>query len=121
MFDHSADSAWPHRKGDKPNGPLIVYFTWGGKKNDDFWIGHLKLTLARIHDKALGPNCIVDNAPVYCNMALADVTSVEQIYRDNLSDLSALRAKYDPSNVMGRTGGFRIPFGLSGLFTINNA
>jgi hypothetical protein len=54
-------------------------------------------------------------------MALADITSVEQIYRGNLSKLSALRAKYDPGNVMGRTGGFRIPFGLSGLYTINNA
>jgi hypothetical protein len=64
MFDHSVDSAWPHQKGDKPNGPLIVSFTWGGKKNDDFWIGYMKSALARIREKARGQNCIVDNAPV---------------------------------------------------------
>ena len=80
MLDNSVDSAWPHQKGHKPNGPLLVYFAWGGKENDDFWIGHMKLALTRIHGKALSQNCIVDNAPVYCNTTLADDTSVGKFY-----------------------------------------
>lgn len=54
--------------------------------------------------------CALPNGPVYYSLALETV-SVEDIYQGNLTRLSALRTKYDPeaSNIMGRTGGFRIP------------
>ncbi|KAI9441861.1 hypothetical protein H4582DRAFT_1849534 [Lactarius indigo] len=109
MFDQSIPSAWPHKRGE-PNGPLLVYFMWEGKENDGKWIDQMKTTLDRIRRIALQEGCTTPSAPVYCNTTLEDVTTPEQIYRDNLDDLSALRNRYDPDNVMGRTGGFRIPF-----------
>ncbi|KAH8984215.1 hypothetical protein EDB86DRAFT_2833631 [Lactarius hatsudake] len=69
----------------------------------------MKTALDHIHRIALQEGCTTPSAPVYCNTTLEDVTTPEQIYRDNL-ELSALRIRYDPDNVMERTGGFRIPF-----------
>ncbi|KAH8995907.1 hypothetical protein EDB92DRAFT_1814381 [Lactarius akahatsu] len=109
MFDRSVDSAWPHRRGE-PNGPLVVYFMWEGTENDEVWINQMMTALDHIHRIALEEKCTTPSAPVYCNTTLEDVTTPEQIYRDNLDRLSALRISYDPDNVMGRTGGFRIPF-----------
>ncbi|KAJ7580371.1 hypothetical protein C8J56DRAFT_961446 [Mycena floridula] len=108
MFDNSVNSAWPHKKG-APNGPLLVYFMWEDEENDDVWISQMKTALDHIYRIALLEKCTTHNAPVYCNTTLADVTTPQQIYRDNLSKLSELRKKYDPDNVMEKTGGFRIP------------
>ncbi|KAJ6526907.1 hypothetical protein DFH09DRAFT_935774, partial [Mycena vulgaris] len=122
MFDKSVDSAWPHKK-DTPNGPLLVYFMWEGRENDEVWINQMKTALNHIHSIAILEGCTTKNAPVYCNTTLEDVTTLPQIYRGNLRDLSALRTKYDPGNVMKRTGGFRIPFGPAvdkGSYKINN-
>lgn len=122
MLKKSVDSAWPH-DGTEPNGPLSVYFVWEGVENDGLWVGQMKTALRHIHEIALQEKCTTDDAPVYCNTTLEDVTSLKQIYRHNLADLSALRTKYDPNNVMGRTGGFRIPFGpavVDGTYKITN-
>lgn len=134
MFKGSADSAWPHNDGE-PNGPLLVYFMWEGKENDKAWIDQMKTALHHIHEIALQEKCTTNHAPVYCNTTLKlgvkDFSSpeqcerwhCEQIYRNNLADLSALRTKYDPDNVMGRTGGFRIPLGraiVDGIYEITS-
>ena len=108
MFDRSPDSAWPHKRGE-PNGPLVVYFMWEDKKNDDVWIDRMKEALGRIRQNALDEGCTTRDAPVYCNTTLEAATTPDQIYRGNLAKLSTLRKRYDPDNVLGRTGGFRIP------------
>lgn len=123
MFNTSVDSAWPHWRG-APNGPLLVYFMWEGRENDKPWIDQMKTALHHIHQVALRENCTTPDAPVYCNTTLEEVTTPQQIYRHNLDALSALRTKYDPDDVMGKTGGFRIPFGpaiISGIYIITNA
>ena len=38
------DSAWPHEEG-KVFGPLIGWFEWLGKENDDFWLTEIKKAL----------------------------------------------------------------------------
>ncbi|KAI9450622.1 hypothetical protein BJY52DRAFT_172619 [Lactarius psammicola] len=108
MFDKSVDSAWPHKRGE-PNGPLVVYFMWEGTENDKVWINQMKVALDHIGRIALREECTTPSAPVYCNTTLEDVTTPQLIYRDNLNRLSALRRTYDPSDVMKRAGGFRIP------------
>ena len=107
MFDSSATSAWPHVKGE-PNAFIVVYFTWEGQKKDGVWVEQLKRALKHIYDVAVEEKCTWDGAPVYLNTALND-TTLPQIYRHHLIYLSKLRRKYDPDNVMERTGGFRIP------------
>jgi len=124
MFDNSSDSAWPHEIN-APNGPLLVYFMWEGKENDKVWIDQLKMALNIISLVAFKEKCITPDAAVYLNTALddSDMPVLEKIYQNNLTDLCALRTKYDPGNVMGMTGGFRIPLGpaiVSGSYTIMN-
>ncbi|KAF7982402.1 hypothetical protein HWV62_28503 [Athelia sp. TMB] len=107
IFDNSTPAAWAHKKG-KPFGPLLAYFLWEDKAEDTFWLGRMQTALDNVRDVAIREGCFADNAPVYCNNAL-EYTAVEDIYRGGLKALSALRAKYDPTDVMGRTGGFKIP------------
>jgi len=110
MFDTSTSAAWPHEKG-RPNGPLLACFQWEGENNDSFWIGMMKQILQSIQKVAEAEGCTTDKLPKYCNTSLAD-TPVQDIYKEHLSTLIAIRAKYDPNNMMGRTGGFRIPLAL---------
>jgi len=115
MFENSAGGAWPHER-QKPNGPFHFYFYWEGEQNDEKWIGQLKTALKNVREKAIEEGCAAEDAPVYLNTALAedDYATVENIYRGNLDKLRGLRRKYDPSGVMDRTGGFRIPFPATG-------
>lgn len=107
MFDASTSAAWPHKKG-QPNGPLLVCFQWEGESNDEYWIGLMMQILQSIQKVAEAEGCTNDSLPKYCNTSLAD-TPVEDIYKKNLSKLMQIRAKYDPDDMMRRTGGFRIP------------
>lgn len=52
--------------------------------------------------------CIYEDSPAYPILAL-ETTNAEEVYRENLDKLVAIRKKYDPDNVMGLTGGFKIP------------
>lgn len=107
MFDKSTPAAWPHKKG-QPNGPLLVCFQWEGESNDSYWIGLMMQILQSIQKVAKQEGCTNDELPSYCNTSL-DITPVRDIYKSNLSKLRRVRAKYDPDDVMGRAGGFRIP------------
>ncbi|KAG6371882.1 hypothetical protein JVT61DRAFT_8884 [Boletus reticuloceps] len=111
MFDNATDSAFPHEKG-KPNCPIILYFTWEGEQNDKHWIDTMKTTLDSLRAKVLEERPESKDLPHMINTALAEATTVEDLYRDNLQKLKGLRKEYDPNGVMDRTGGFRIPAGV---------
>lgn len=107
-FDHSQPgSAWPHRKG-KVFGPLLAYFLWDKEEDDVFWVNKMKQVLGNLHIVALKEGCNTEDAPVYSNCALSD-TPVEHVYRSNLKRLIKVRRKYDPEDIMGLAGGFKIP------------
>ncbi|KAG9014278.1 hypothetical protein FRB94_013588 [Tulasnella sp. JGI-2019a] len=107
IFDNSTPSAWPHTKGNA-FFPLLAYFLWEKKSDDQYWLGRMQQTLENIHKVAVAEHCINDSAPAYLNTSL-EYTPVENIYRTELKELSELRAKYDPTDVMRRTCGFKIP------------
>jgi hypothetical protein len=107
MFDKSTPAAWPHTK-DQPLGPLLAYFVWEDETEDAFWVGEMRRALNAIHKVALREGCTTRHAPIYANTALEDVT-IQEVYRGNLKKLMRTRAKYDPTDVMGNAGGFRIP------------
>lgn len=109
-FDDSPPgSAWPHGKG-KFYGPLLAYFYWNKKDDDEFWIAKMKEALANLQEVAFREGCTTKHEPIYSNNALED-TPVGDIYKENLEWLGRVRAEYDPSNAMDRTGGFKIPVG----------
>jgi hypothetical protein len=101
--DH--ETAWPHKE---TNGPLLAYFQWEGQENDEFWINQMKRALKALGNKVYGPGK-KPTRPVYSNTTLVEATTVEDVYGKNLPYLSAFRRKIDPENVMGQTGGFKIP------------
>jgi hypothetical protein len=107
-FKKGSPSAWPPDRNE-PHGPLLVYFLWEGEENDKVWIDQMTKALEHIRRVALSEKCTTESAAVYYNTTLADVTSVQDIYRDNLRKLRLLRKQYDPSDVMANAGGFRIP------------
>lgn len=114
IFDDSTPAAWPHSKGNA-FGPLLAYFLWEGSSEDRYWVGVMQQALDNVRRVAEDEGCTDENAPVYLNNAL-DYTPVNDIYRTNLVDLSDLRATYDRDDVMGRTGGFKIPLPTTGQF-----
>lgn len=108
MFDHATESAFPHESG-KPNCPIIVYFTWEGEKNDQHWIDTMKETLKTLRDTVVKERPASKDLPYFINTALAEATTVDDLYRKNLPRLKELRKEYDATGVMDHTGGFRIP------------
>jgi hypothetical protein len=107
LFDNSKDCAWPHVKG-SPNTPLVLNFKWQGEKNDAYWLPMIEKITSQLTAAAIEFGCAVADAPVYYNLA-ADGVAVASIYQGNLDKLSSIRQKWDSTQVMDRTGGFRIP------------
>jgi hypothetical protein len=106
IFDNSPQCAWPHTKG-KPSTPLVINFKWLGAENDAFWLDAIEKMTADLRALALIEGCTTMDVAQYYNLSLDNVTATE-IYQGNMDRLVALRKKFDPSNVMSRTGGFRI-------------
>ncbi|KAF7337196.1 Bifunctional solanapyrone synthase [Mycena sanguinolenta] len=102
-------TAWPHVEG-KVFGPLVGWFEWSGKKNDEFWLKKVANSLEELHKVALQENCTTEDLPKYLNLTLEN-TPVKDIYRDNYEKLKSLRRKYDTQNVMGLAAGFVIDAG----------
>ncbi|KAH0826904.1 hypothetical protein J3R83DRAFT_4496 [Lanmaoa asiatica] len=113
MFTKAKPSAWPHETN-KPNCPIIVYFTWEGKENDAYWIPKMQETLGTLRAKVHVERPSAKGLPYFISTALAEGTKVEDLYRGNLDELKQLRKKYDPHGVMDLTGGFKIPLPVSG-------
>lgn len=57
--------------------------------------------------KAIAEGQDIANAALYGNYAIFS-TDVSQIYGDNLGKLQAIKAQYDPQNVMGLAGGWKL-------------
>lgn len=107
IFDNSPKgAAWPHKEGDV-FGPCLASFRWTDAKEDQFWLDTIQDALDEIYKVAKAEGVTRGDAPVYLNTSL-ETTSVEQIYQGNLEHLEAIRAKYDPDDVMSLTGGFKI-------------
>ncbi|KZT39730.1 FAD-binding domain-containing protein [Sistotremastrum suecicum HHB10207 ss-3] len=108
IFDKSSgDSAWPHKKGE-PYAPLLAWFIWENKEDDEFWLGILKTMLDNLRHVALREGITKEDVPYYANYS-PGTTPVEEIYRTNVRDIGKWRKQYDPADVMGLAGGFRVP------------
>jgi hypothetical protein len=110
IFDLSQpDAAWPHKPGD-PYSPLIASFRWERPADDEFWLKEMNRSLDAILAVAVREGCARTDMPRYSNTSLETVP-VGMIYGGNaqLEKLGKVRARYDPDDVMSRTGGFKIP------------
>ncbi|KAJ7765829.1 hypothetical protein DFH07DRAFT_737543 [Mycena maculata] len=108
IFDNSPPgAAFPHKRGE-PSGPMLAYFRWERDVDDEFWLTELKDTLDRIRVVArdLG---LTPRKPAYYNNLSLETVPAHKIYRDNMGWLKRVKKDYDPTDVMGRCGGHKIP------------
>ena len=106
----NSPSAFPppsaRQPGKAPN-PLLVYFGWGDPLYDDDLVAAVEETVNRLTAVAKAEGLLLDNPPaLYGNYVTAN-TPLEDIYGENLPSLRALKAKIDPNNVMGLSGGLK--------------
>ena len=107
IFNESPQgAAWPH-KPHMPNGPVLFYFRWKSEVDEQFWLKIMTDTLDTLRRFAISEGLATANTPYYSNLCLESM-SVSDIYRENLGNLRRVKAIYDPSDVMGLTGGFKI-------------
>ncbi|RXW13917.1 hypothetical protein EST38_g11935 [Candolleomyces aberdarensis] len=100
-------TAYPFTRA-KMYTPFNIAVSWTNA-TDDKVIAEVVKKVRNTLSKALvaeGQSDIVD-APLYPNYALYD-TPVERLYGSNLPALKALKARVDPTNVMGLAGGFKV-------------
>ncbi|KAK1221557.1 hypothetical protein PQX77_015676 [Marasmius sp. AFHP31] len=108
IFDNSPPgAAFPHERGE-PYGPMLAYFRWQKEEDDEFWLTKLKGTLNRIRVVARNLG-LTPRKPAYYNNLSLETVPAHKIYRDNMKWLKRVKAKYDPTDVMGRCGGHKIP------------
>jgi hypothetical protein len=87
---------------------MLVYLTWSDEKEDEFWITTLNRTLNKLRKAARELGLTTKKPAYYSNISLETVPS-HKIYRDNMTWLRAVKAQYDPTDVMGLAGGHKIP------------
>lgn len=107
VFSSGAEgsSAWPPSRS-RPLRPLNLYFAWLFESADDHFHSALEQSAANILAAAQAEGQDVGSAALYGNYAISS-TSTSDIYGDNLSRLSSLRAQYDPDGVMKLAGGWK--------------
>ena len=105
----ATDSAWPH-SSKHPIFLGLVQFTYNDRKEDAYFANAIKTMISKIHAAALADGQDLNGAAKdlhYSNYAKWDVP-IEQIYGENLPRLRQIKKKYDPTNIMGLAGGFKI-------------
>ncbi|KAJ3552015.1 hypothetical protein NM688_g4382 [Phlebia brevispora] len=88
--------------------PLNIYFAWLLPTSDETMQQSAVLSAQQLTNAAVADGQDVADASLYGNYAIAG-TPVERIFGDNLDQLTATKQKYDPSNVMGLAGGWKVP------------
>ncbi len=66
-----------------------------------------RLSAQQLTNVALAEGQDIADAALYGNYAI-DGTPLERIFGNNLGTMKATKAKYDPDNVMGLAGGWKL-------------
>ncbi|OSD00999.1 FAD-binding domain-containing protein [Trametes coccinea BRFM310] len=107
IFSHAPEgsSAYPPSRS---TGllPLNIYYAWGASLADETMQNAARQSAAHLTQVILGEGQDISDAALYGNYAILG-TPLERIYGQNVPKLKALKAKYDPGNVMGLAGGWK--------------
>ncbi|OCH91179.1 FAD-binding domain-containing protein [Obba rivulosa] len=106
VFSHGSDSAYPP---DRSRGllPLNIYFAWTLPTSDDIMQDAALQSASFLTQKAVAGGQDITDAALYGNYAIFS-TQLSQIYGSNLARLQTIKAQYDPQNVMGLAGGWKL-------------
>lgn len=108
LFTHAeaSSAAYPPTRA-RGLMPTNIYFAWLLPLSDDLMHDAARQSAAHLTQVAVSEGQDVANAPMYGNYAIYD-TPLERIFGDNLPKLKAIKAQYDPDNVMALAGGWKI-------------
>jgi len=98
--------AYPHSQALMP---ICYTWSWASSLDDAYWTQAIQDSANMIMQTAIaeGQPLTGSNVVKYNNYAPAN-TPLDQLYGTNLAELQTLKALYDPNNVMGLTGGFKV-------------
>ncbi|CAD6893252.1 unnamed protein product [Tilletia caries] len=101
-YPDASSTAWPH---DKMQSPLFIIFAWPIGLSDIIFYDAIHKSTKKIRAAATAQGQNLDGLYPYPNYALYD-TPLKDVYGPNVARLTQIAAKYDPSKVMTRAGGF---------------
>ena len=106
IFAHGADSAYPP---DRSRGllPLNIYYAWTPSNKDSYYRNAMVQSANTIAAAADAEGQDIGSAALYGNYAISS-TPVSKIFGANLARLQSIKAQYDPRNVMGLAGGWKV-------------
>ncbi|KZT73288.1 FAD-binding domain-containing protein [Daedalea quercina L-15889] len=104
-LSHGSPSAWPPNRETAPL-PLNLYFAWALPENDTVIHEVMIQSVNQLTQVAIAEGQDIAGAPLYPNYAISSVP-LEKMYGTNTERLAGIKAKYDPLNVMGLTGGWK--------------
>lgn len=100
-YTNATPSAYPHSRYQTP---LNLYFAWPIGLSDGIFTAAIKKSADKIRNAAIAEGQNLSGLLSYPNYALGDAP-LESMYGENVPRLKQIKAKYDPTNLMGRTGG----------------
>lgn len=108
LFSHgtTSASAYPPSRA-QPLLPLNLCWTWLDEADDERFWEAITQSADNVKAKAVSFGQNVGNAPLYGNYAIFS-TPLEYIFGDQLARLQSIKQRYDPGNVMGLTGGWKV-------------
>lgn len=107
-FDHSKGGAYPHDSS-LVLYPIFLFFAWvdGASEFDGYYLNAIQQAGNTISAQAIKEGQQSVNKIMYSNYALPNV-NLETLFGPNVDVLKATKRKYDPNNVMGLAGGFKL-------------
>lgn len=106
FLTHGGPSAYPPDRS-LPVLPSGIYLGWNNESVDHFMANAIRTSAATLVEAGIQSGQNLKNAAPYINYAFLG-TPVESMYGDNLERLRAIRRRYDPEDVMGLAGGWKI-------------
>lgn len=86
--------------------PVNIYYAWGLESSDTLINGVMQESTRHLTEVAIGESQDVANTPLYPNYAIYD-TPLASMYGSNVARLQAIKAQYDPGNIMALAGGWK--------------
>lgn len=105
VYDHSNGGAYPHTPA-HPWTPFQVLITYLDPLTDALALAEVEQSAQIIQQVAIQEGQSSADAILYNNYAQKG-TDLTLLYGSNLPTLQALRAQYDPQNILSLTGGWR--------------
>ncbi|KAH9834776.1 uncharacterized protein C8Q71DRAFT_766331 [Rhodofomes roseus] len=105
IYSHGSPSAWPPTRS-QGFMPINIYYAWSLEASDSLINSVMQESARYLTQVAISQGQDVANTPHYPNYAIYD-TALSTMYGDNVASLQAIKAQYDPDNVMALAGGWK--------------